>query len=951
MHFSTIRILVANLSVLACICTGLLAEIVEVRILPGIEKSVGGVSEFDRSKFMVLHSNLGGNDWTDEDEALDYLMEDLDLYMGRDNGSITWQYNQSRQDPLRPGYVDPAYVVEKGSDWRLVRWAQDNAHHHKYDDRLDLMIGGLPEPFWPGSETNPFTGTGWAPTTAEGTGEYMGRFLQEFYRNPDEDVTLGPKRPRFIEVMNEPLYHFLDDAEQAHLGVTALEVFEFHNTVAAEIRKFDPEVMIGGFTVAFPYFDERDFARWHERDKLFMDVAGENMDFISLHFYDFHKHHTNGGSQFIGPWNFKGGRVEATLDMVEQYSMLSWSHVKPMLISEYGGRDHGEEWKAWTPERDWSFMKSFTPMIMSFMDRPDRILKAIPFVLIKATWDNGPNPYPWRMMRQQKEAEGETGEDWVFTEMIKFYELWSDVKGRRGYVDTNHPDVKSDVYVDGEKVYLILSNLDREELLMDLTIEGIEGNELQSIRLKHLYAVNDFPVLDEEQLPLDDPSFTLGEEASAIMEYVFSNPIQANGSVEEATFYSSDYLWPIVAGENIPVNINDVETGNIGSAVLRIGAGRDHGRSLHPFVTVNGTALRIDDNLQGDDQSVRANFFGLIEVPVPIHLLKENNDISIKFPDNGGHVSTVTLRVSSSTLPLRKQESSVEVTAFPAGAGDIEIQFSNGVAGGNYLLLYTDQIDQQLGDWEVLEEPLHMDEAGMGAVSEALTNKSRYYAVVECPECLPPPAPPSSIIINCPDSPVLAGHSFSLTVQIEPENVTDDSLAWSSSNPEVASVDQEGMVTAHNPGSSIIRATTVAGGLYDECLVEVEAALTAPGVVLDDDNIYLGSTYQVGGEIAVNCRYFAGEGHTVTSRFGGLRFFFRQIAPGWSVIHDVPTVDYTAAVGTESGIASATLSLDGIQPSDELPDGHFYFLFVNFESTNGNTYNKGLYPITVEAGD
>lgn len=914
---------------------------------PAIEKRVGGVSEFDRSKFMVLHSSLGGNDWAGEDEALDYLMNELDLYMGRDNGSITWQYNQSHQDPGRPGFVDPAFIAERGTDWRLDRWAMDNAHHHKYDDRADMIIGGLPEPFWPGSGTNPFSGTGWGPTTAEGTGEYMGRFLREFFRNPGEDVTLGPKRPRFIEVMNEPLYHLLDDAEQAHLGVSALEVFEFHNTVAAEIRKVSPEVMIGGFTVAFPYFDERDFSRWHERDKLFMDIAGQNMDFISLHFYDFHKHHTNGGSQFIGPWNFKGGRLEATLDMVEQYSMLSWDEVKPMLISEYGGRDHGEEWKAWTPERDWSFMKSFTPLMMSFMDRPDRILKAIPFVLVKATWDNGTNPYPWRMMRQQKEAQGETGEDWVFTEMVKFYELWSDVNGRRGHVETDHPDVKSDLYVDGEKVYLVLSNLEREEFEIDLSIEDVEGSTLQSIRLKHLHAINDLPMLNETLLSLDSPAFILGGEASAIVEYVFDNPIQISGFVDVSSFYADDYLWTITGNEDILVNIDNVSTGNHGTAVLRIGVGRDHGCSLHPFVKVNGTALRVNENLQGDAQLVRNSFYGLIEVPVPIHLLRADNDISIQFPDSGGHVSSVTLRVSSSTVPLREPSHMVKADAVAASGGGVEIQFSAGRAGENYLVLHAEQLDQPLGQWLALPDPLQMDLAGKAVITDTLVDRSRFYTLVECLECLPPPAPPSSIKINCLDAPVLEGQSFTLSVDIEPENVTDRSVAWTSSNADIASVNTFGLVTALNAGTATIRATTVAGGLFDECLVEVVPALSVPGVVLDDDSKYLGATFQVGGEINVNCRYFAGEGHTVTSRFGGLRFFFRQIAPDWSVVHDVPSVEFTPAIGTESGTANATLSLAGILPTDELPEGHFYFLFVNFESSNGNTYSKGLHPITV----
>ena len=79
------------------------------------------------------------------------------------------------------------------------------------------------------------------------------------------------------------------------------------------------------------------------------------MDFLSLHFYDFHQHGGIGG-----PLNFKGGRIEATFDMIEQYSYMKFGEVMPMHISEYGGRDHGLESGEWTPFRDWVNLKSYS---------------------------------------------------------------------------------------------------------------------------------------------------------------------------------------------------------------------------------------------------------------------------------------------------------------------------------------------------------------------------------------------------------------------------------------------------------------------------------------------------------------------------------------------------------------------------------------------------------------
>lgn len=64
------------------------------------------------------------------------------------------------------------------------------------------------------------------------------------------------------------------------------------------------------------------------------------------------------------------------------------------------------------------------------------------------------------------------------------------------------------------------------------------------------------------------------------------------------------------------------------------------------------------------------------------------------------------------------------------------------------------------------------------------------------------------------------GGSVKLTATITPENATDASLTWSSSKPEVASV-QEGTVLAIAPGTAIISATTK-GGVNGSCTVTVK---------------------------------------------------------------------------------------------------------------------------------
>ena len=66
----------------------------------------------------------------------------------------------------------------------------------------------------------------------------------------------------------------------------------------------------------------------------------------------------------------------------------------------------------------------------------------------------------------------------------------------------------------------------------------------------------------------------------------------------------------------------------------------------------------------------------------------------------------------------------------------------------------------------------------------------------------------------------MSGESFVISVTVSPENATDKTVIWNSSDPEVATVDETGLVTAVKPGSALITATT-ANGLTATCEVTV----------------------------------------------------------------------------------------------------------------------------------
>ena len=65
------------------------------------------------------------------------------------------------------------------------------------------------------------------------------------------------------------------------------------------------------------------------------------------------------------------------------------------------------------------------------------------------------------------------------------------------------------------------------------------------------------------------------------------------------------------------------------------------------------------------------------------------------------------------------------------------------------------------------------------------------------------------------------GEQSTLTACTIPANADETGLIWQSSNPAVASVDEDGTVTAHQTGSAVITVTTKEGGYSKSCSVRV----------------------------------------------------------------------------------------------------------------------------------
>ena len=113
-------------------------------------------------------------------------------------------------------------------------------------------------------------------------------------------------------------------------------------------------------------------------------------------------------------------------------------------------------------------------------------------------------------------------------------------------------------------------------------------------------------------------------------------------------------------------------------------------------------------------------------------------------------------------------------------------------------------------------------------------------------ERTPDVVPVASVTISRTSLGLNPGQSEQLTATVLPENATDKSVRWASTNPSIADVDQTGRVTANSVGTTTVTVTTTDGGKVAGCEVTVSAVY----VPVESVTIMYGDSpcYALGGE-------------------------------------------------------------------------------------------------------
>lgn len=263
----------------------------------------------------------------------------------------------------------------------------------------------------------------------------------------------------------------------------------------------------------------------------------------------------------------------------------------------------------------------------------------------------------------------------------------------------------------------------------------------------------------------------------------------------------------IIKGGNVTAIGEDNSDGIGGTVTIEGGsvtATATNGNSIDGSVTVRPQQNYCIAVLTGDSQNTAAAVAGS---PFDKETVITNLVSSAQYFSS--HVEPASMAVTSISLDATELQlklngtATLKATVSPAGASNPTLFWSSNAPD-------IVSVDQN-GVVKALK-------AGTAVITASATDGSNVKA--ECTVTVTVPV--SSVTMSRSSLRIYEGRSYSLSAAVSPADATNKSLYWSSSNPDIASVDQNGKVTGHKPGVCTVFAQAQDGSkVFASCTVRV----------------------------------------------------------------------------------------------------------------------------------
>jgi len=538
---------------------------------------INGAPSFDRSKYFNVHSQPGSANW-DADEIAQFQTE-YGASLGR---SFVFSATMAsvRESPTRPGFVDPQSLEAwcSSNHLKLDGWSMgsvDLIHSSKTAQLYPKGCGGGPP-------------KGFVPGSHNATADFFVRFF--------EACMMPTSRSRYlIEVENEC------NVKTGTCNTTFEEMIQTHVAVADALHALSPppraRPLVFGPTLAYPAYQVNNFSLFDEVMGAFIREAGPHVDGISVHLYDTYD------EEVELPSPRSGSNLDAILDMQETYSLAMTGRVLPALVSEHGSGFKRQPLR-YEPLHDWYVIRGVNAQVLQLMARPDRLLKSVPFIVGKATWDsntktNATFSYPWVLWRFNQ-----TTELWDETYLHLFYRLWSGFDGQRVATTSSDANVLVAAVRSPGSLRVAVHNLRAVTSSVQLDWQGLAGS-VGSGRIARLGldTATQTPVLSNSSLaPGSRPpsALVLQPSETVVIEVSGAAPDSPPQKTDDRSVFHSTV---VLQSLERPVTTPFPSAGCTGPAVatggelrLSIGGDADAFRAAMPLLQVrlNGVAVVVD---------------------------------------------------------------------------------------------------------------------------------------------------------------------------------------------------------------------------------------------------------------------------------------------------------------------------------------------------------------------